>query len=118
MLQPSELFGTVAVTRYAAGAHSATTGDWVEGSTSALSITANVQPMPPERMQLLEEGKRGTAGIILFTDTELRTVSEDDQTSGDRITWKGDEWEVVSIDDFSEGMSLPENHYEILAVRK
>ena len=73
MQQPTDLFGSVSVTRYAAGAH--VDGDWVDGAPSALTVTANVQPMPPERMDTLPEGKRGDAGIILFTDTTLRTVS-------------------------------------------
>ena len=117
MQQPSDLFGTVAVTRYAQGSYGAD-GDWDEGAGSALSITANVQPMPPERMQTLEEGRRGTAGIIVFTDTELRTVNETDQTSADRVTWGSYAWEVVEISDFDTGIGLEEAHYEVLAVRK
>lgn len=116
MQQPSDIFGSVTVTRYATGAYS--DGDWVEGASSALTVTANVQPMPPERMQTLPEGRRGTAGIILFTDTALRTVSEDDQTSADAVTWDGYSWEVVEVSNFWTGIALEEAHYEVLAVRK
>lgn len=116
MQQPSDLFSTVAVTRYAAGSY--INGAWVEGASSALSITACVQPMPAERMQTLPEGRRGTAGIIVYTGTALRTVDETAHTSADRITWGGYAWEVVEVDDLKTGIGLEEAHYEVLGVRK
>jgi len=116
MQQPSDLFSAVTVTRYAAGSYA--NGAWVEGASSTLSITACVQPMPAERMQTLPEGRRGTAGIIAFTDTALRTVGEDDHTSADRITWDGHTWEVVEVDNLKTGIGLEEAHYEVLGVRK
>jgi hypothetical protein len=116
MQQPTELFGTVSVTRYAAGSY--VSGDWSEGGSVSLSITACVQPMPAERMATLPEGRRGTAGIIVFTGTALRTADEAAHTSADRITWDGHAWEVVEVDNLSTGIGLEEAHYEVLGVRK
>ena len=116
MQQPSDLFGTVTITRYAAGAW--TSGEWVEGTGTDIDITANVQPMPSERMQALPEARRGVAGVMLYTDTALKTVDEDAGTSPDRVTWDGYTWEVVSVENLMTGIGLEEAHYEIGAVRK
>ncbi len=91
---------TVPVARTAAG--TITLGRVTAGASSALSISASVQPATPEDMKRLPEGQRIDETIKLYTTTELKTVDVDAQTAADRITYDGQVYEVQQVTPWSE----------------
>lgn len=110
---PSCMFVTIPVTRSAAGSY--TSGRWAAGSTTALSITASVQPVKLKHEELLHlpAGDRNRSAIRVYTPAELRSVNEADGTPADLVTWDGEHWEVVKVDIWSLGVS----HYKAIALR-
>ena len=67
---------TYTVTRVAAGDY--VDGKWVEGATSTFTIQASLQPAKPKEMEMLPEGRRNQETYKLYSDTQLRTVEEDE----------------------------------------
>lgn len=88
-------------------------GEWVEGGDTTLAIEASVQPATQEDMLDLPEGKRKRGTYKLFTETELRTVTEGGQ-SADRTTIRGEAYEISAIAPWENDI-LP--HYKALATR-
>ena len=107
------MFVSVAVTRSAAGSY--VNGRWVAGSTTALSVTASVQPVKLKHDELLHlpAGDRNRAAIRVYTPSELRSANETDGTPADFVTWDGEQWEVVKVDAWTLGIA----HYKAIALR-
>jgi len=117
MPTPSPMFGDVTLTRFAAGSYNATTGKHSEGTSSTSTIRASVQPAKGDQLLRLPDGVREKGAVEVITPNEVRTSNENDSTSGDRITWQGEQWEVQLVDDFATHHSGDLAHYEALAVR-
>lgn len=96
MSLPLKYGESISVARFAAGSY--VNGDFVDGSTSTLTITATVMPLSPTEARLLREGKENAAGIVIYTETELKTASEALRTSADKVTWDGRTWDVFSAE--------------------
>ena len=86
-------------------------GIWVEGSESTFTILANVQPMKPEEVLCLPEGRRETAAIILYTDSALMCVGKQ---NCDTVDWFDSLYEVISIEPWQSGII---NHFKVIGVR-
>lgn len=95
------------VKRYSGGAYDVN-GFWVEGTTSTFSISASVQPMSYEEMQLVDENRRGTSTFKIYTDSELIT-SEKEGQNPDRVIYNSEEYEVTKIGDWHNDVI---NHYK------
>lgn len=118
MQMPEDIFKTVTLKRYAAGDY--VDGVWTEGTESAATITAYIEPLTrvamTNKFTTLDEGKIQNGGILIITDEELNVVSVPDKQSPDRITWRGEDWEIIGKDDF-EFTTLEEAHHEYAGVR-
>ena len=107
-----ELFDTYSVKRRAAGGYSS--GDFVTGAESTVTIKASIHPADGEELLNLPEGMRTRAGIVVHTKTQLITVNDETQRDPDRIVYQGEDWEVMRIEQYTT-KTLP--HYEALALR-
>ncbi len=91
---------TVPILREEAGAY--VDGRYVPGATSAFNIQAVVQPSRPEDLAKIEEGRRTSAGISVWTTTELRTA--DAPLSGghqpDVLTFDSETWQAQTVSDW------------------
>lgn len=109
------LLGVTTITRrrYSAGSR-ASTGYWVEGSSTDSSIVASVQPASGEELQVLPEGERTKRAIRVYTATELRTTDPQAGTSSDELVISG----LVGIDDGTYQVQHVEPYYALLAHHK
>jgi hypothetical protein len=100
------------ITRFAAGSY--VNGLWVEGSSSQLTVSGTVQPVPGSILQTLPEGKRDRDMKLFICDSELFITNPDTGTSGDLVSIEGENWQVDSLQSWSNGI-LP--HYEYILIR-
>lgn len=65
-------------------------------STSNVDITASVQPLRPNEMELLPEGRRDSEAFRLYTATELLPADEKTGRDADIVEYNGKDYEVLS----------------------
>jgi hypothetical protein len=93
MALPARFLSTLTVTRTAAGQF--IDGDWIDGSTSTITVPASVQPMTEREIRRLPEAIRTTASLKVYSDSQLRPADEHAGTKGDTFAWDGYTWVVV-----------------------
>jgi len=71
-------------------------GRYTEGTPTTLGITASIQPLQPDEMQLLPEGRRPEESFRLYTDTQLLTANRATNKNADIVTIAGTQYEVLS----------------------
>lgn len=118
LFPPLLLVGNVSltVTRQAAGSYTA--GRFTPGSTSVVTVKANVQPvLKSTDTLLLPEADRSKAVLKVYTDgAELRQLKEGPGGWGaDRFTWEGEVFEVMKVISYNTGNQL--RHYKALCAR-
>ena len=91
----------VVITRTSPGCYDEN-GRWVDGPVSNISIMASVQPLKSHEMIREPEGRRTSGSVKLYTMTQLQTADVQARRQPDKFTWHGKEYEVLSIDDWSE----------------
>lgn len=102
----------VTVTRAGQGAW--VEGVWVPGSEETLSVLASIQPVTPEDLQMLPEGRRLDARYALFSDTELNGALEGSGQDPDRVTLFGEDHEIAAVGRWRNNVI---NHYRYVALR-
>lgn len=111
----AEHFTTVTRKRFAGGAY--VDGRWVAGASSELDIVASVQPASSRDLLRLPEGLRTRKTVAVITDDDLQTANESLNQVADRLEYLGEEWEVVSVDDWTMGAVDQLRHRDCLAQR-
>lgn len=91
------------VTRVAAGSY--ITGKYVAGSTSNLSVLANIQPLNAKELLNLSEAQRTRNHKKMYSNSELQTVDEVNSIKADTVSYRGKDFEVQGIDTHDEGVS-------------
>jgi hypothetical protein len=92
----SMMEGTFTVTRYAANTTDGA-GRVVAGAASTFSIDASIQPVTNGReLQPLAEAAHGREVRVVFTATELRTITP--AQAPDLIAIAGETWEVIAAE--------------------
>ncbi len=81
-------------------------GEWIEGTTTTIDITASVQPLKPEEVQFLDEGRRNSSSYFLFTDTKLNLVTS---ANPDLVTINGVDHEIQKEESWQNNVI---NHYK------
>lgn len=83
------------------------------GSSSTLLAAGSLQPVTGRNLMALPESWRGDEIRILYTLTELRTISETHQP--DRLTIDGESWLVVKVERFD---AFADTHYRVYVARR
>lgn len=100
---------TLTVKRFAQGTYDK--GEFVEGSSSTLTIRASVQSPKAHDLQLLPEGRRNSQAYRLYTDTELRLSTA---ANPDKVVIDGEDYEVMAKSPWQNRI-LP--HFRYVVVR-
>jgi predicted nucleotidyltransferase len=87
-------------------------GQWVPGNDVDIIIKASLQPMSPEEMDKLPEGRRTNETFKLYTKTRLYTVTDENP---DYLLIDGIGYEVVSVGKYQSDVI---NHYKVFIQRK
>lgn len=106
---------SIDITRFAAG--SRVKGRYVKGApTVTLGVFVSVQPAKPNEVLRLPEGQRTKEMLTIFSDPsiQLSPVKENGNISADRINWKGQDYEVAKVEDWT-GKDI--GHFKSLVVR-
>jgi hypothetical protein len=103
----------ITILRPATGAY--VDGVFVPGGAPASSTaTACVMPLSEEDIALLPEGQEDKDGIVVYTETELKSGGEVSQTTPDLIEWDGKTWQVMQSKYRSQIPSLA--HWKVIAL--
>lgn len=86
-------------------------GLYVSGTPTEFTVQASVQPADGQTLESLPHGRREKGAYVLYTDTPVFTVNEDNP---DVVTLFGKPYEIVRSEPWQNGMSL--DHYRALAV--
>jgi len=112
MALPAGLISAITVTRYAAGAYN-TSGVWVEGATSSVTVNGLVNPEKDQDILMREGGGYADGVIKIYTNEALYPKSGAQQA--DRLTRGGKVYEVYEVNEPYSNLSL--DHYRSRARR-
>lgn len=73
-------------------------GRFEKGVQDVSQIDGSVQPLRPNEILLVEEGRRSRAAFKVYTTAELRTGNEKDGLDADIVTFEGFNFEVHQVE--------------------
>lgn len=89
-------------------------GNLTPGAITTISFLAVVMPLEPDEYKVRPEGMEDRAGIVLYTETELKSAKEVGQTKPDVVIWDGRRWQVLSAEYRYQLTDL--NHWKVTAL--
>ncbi len=101
----SFLTTTLTINRTATGTY--VDGRFVPGVASTFTADANIQNSTPDETLRAPEGRRGGELKTVHTAEQLIPSDETAQTKGDSFIYKGNKYEVFSVEDWSDNTDLP-----------
>lgn len=87
-------------------------GMFTEPKESQLVVNASVQPLRPNEMQALPEGRRGCRCVKVYSDEMLWMPNQMTGRQADKFMWMGTWFEVVASDWYQNNVI---NHYRAYA---
>jgi len=87
-------------------------GFWVPGTTIDINIKASIQPMKPEEMQQLPEGRRTDETFKIYTATKVLPVTDQNP---DYLVIDGFDYEAISVAKYQSDVI---SHYKVLIQKK
>lgn len=87
---------TMTLTRRTPGEY--VNGRYDRGVSDTSSVIGSVQPLKPNEILMVEEGRRSRAAFKVYTDTELRTANEKEGLDADILTVEGFNFEVHQVE--------------------
>ncbi len=91
---------------------------WVAAAEAGSTIKASVHPLPSELLQNVPEGRRKNGSYMIITNpgtvltTQREIVTEGQQP--DQVEIKGKRYEVFSVSDWENSLTVKNNEYIIL----
>lgn len=101
-------------TRYGTGTR-LPNGRYVEGGTTALSFTANHQPLTGSEMLELPEGERVRNVRKLYTATTLRPADVSTKARADEVDIDGETYVVFRTMPYNMGVL---DHHKVIVIRR
>lgn len=101
------------ILRYDGEAELMADGTYQYPRMTELPISASVQALKPNEMELLPEGSRTARAVKVYSDVELFAVNQSKNLLPDRFVWRGMMFEVIASDIYQSDVI---NHYRAYAV--
>ena len=96
-----------------------TRGAVVPAGRTSTSFVASVQPITGRELLNFPENQRVRQPIRIFTETELKTVDQNNKTTQDIVIRGGIEYLVSTVEDWTGGdVPADMKHYSVIALRK
>lgn len=92
--------GAITVRSFSGGAWDST-GRYAGSITTEILTTAVVNPSTSKEIEKLPENERTKEAITVFTRSALQTSDVNSQGKADQILWKGREYEVQIVGDWT-----------------
>ena len=92
-------------------------GDYVKGSDVDINILASQQPLTPNELQQLPEGRRTNQSFKFYTDIKLRTVNDENpenHENPDKAYIDNEPFEVTGVYPYQSGII---NHYKVILTK-
>lgn len=89
-------------------------GEWVDGETEAISLEGSKQPLRPDEIQILPEGRREFQAYKIYTDFQLQISDKTTGINADILAINGEAFEVISVEPFQSDVV---SHYKAIAVK-
>jgi hypothetical protein len=89
---------------------------WVDGAETSFTIKASVQGVDNEVLQTLPEGDRTKEMYVLYTSTELRTVTAG-VSNPDIVIIDNKEYQVIRVTSRHNLSTYATAHYEIVVIK-
>jgi len=89
-------------------------GKWIEPQPTSFTIKGTLQPLSPEEIRLLPEGRRTSESYNIFSKTELKLSSIENKTNPDIVLINGVKFEVIKVNKWTNGII---DHYHIIIVK-
>ena len=102
------------VTREDPGHYGDNDGIWYPGDTSTFTIRASVQPLRPDEIELLPDGRRMSEAFRIYTATPLRLAVEGSNENADKVEIYGNMYEVFSQETWQNKLI---DHYKIIVLK-
>lgn len=80
---------------------------------TTFQIRCSFQPLEPDEMKIVPEGRRDEESFKLYTNTELLTA-ESNGNNPDIVEHDGQDFEVISCGDYHNKLI---EHYKVICVR-
>jgi hypothetical protein len=111
------LFKSVALVRRSFEPGVRVKGQWQEGACTDTIFMGTFQPANGKTLSLLPEGKRSGEVFRAFAPISLEFTPADAERgiSGDRILWRGNEYEITIAVRWDNGL-IP--HWELVCTRR
>lgn len=90
-------------------------GIFVGGKTKIVKMEASIQPLSPNEILQLPEGRRTEESYKVFTCEQLFPTDEKNQVQGDIFDYKGKTFEVHKTEDWTD-FDLP--HYKSIIIKR
>ncbi|MCP4570693.1 MAG: hypothetical protein GY841_24170 [FCB group bacterium] len=88
-------------------------GRWIDGPEDETPIAASVQPLKPNELKDLPENRHSEEWVKIYTSTEIKGVSVNNQSQPDRIKSKDKIYEVHTVTNWDDAGG----YYKATAVR-
>lgn len=113
-MTPFEIFRSpVTLRRFAVGSY--VNGRWVEGSYVDSTITASIQPLVGEELQMLPEDRREQESYKMYTSTIVQTITT---ANPDQVLFRGKKFEVIQVFPWQNtSIFFPVQHYKYICMR-
>lgn len=89
---------------------------WADGAETSFTIKASVQGVDNEVLQTLPEGDRTKEMYVLYTSTELRTVTAG-VSNPDIVIIDNKEYQVIRVTSRHNLSTYATAHYEIVVIK-
>lgn len=111
---PFEIFRSpITLRTFAVGSY--VNGRWVEGSHTDAIITASIQPLVGEEMQLVPEDRRETETFKMYTSAVINTITD---ANPDQVIFNGKTFVVLQVFPWQNtSVFFPVQHYKYICMR-
>ena len=95
-------------------------GEWVEPPDTSVPIRCSIQPyqLNSEDLLILPAGMSSKDSLVVFTKTQIKTVSQYTQTEADTTVIDGLTYVAFKVKNWARHTSLRTAHYEVTFVRE
>ena len=111
---------SLTLTRPAEGEGYYENGEWVPPSDTTIDIRCSIQPyqLTSEDMLILPAGLSSKDSLVVFTKTQVKTVSQYTQTEADTTIIDGLTYVAFKVKNWARHTSFKMAHYQVTFVRK
>jgi len=92
-------------------------GFYTDGTSSSFTMSATIMRLSAKDMLNLPEGQRTEQMIKIYTDTVLNTANITTSIKGDIVTYKGNTYEIMSLENWDDFDTSGIEHFKYVAMK-